>query len=255
MHAASAQGCLLAVAAAREDNRARSGSPGIAPLSVDTLSPPQDGKRQVRGPNAVRRAATRDKLIETTIRCLYEHGYHPTSTVLVAKEANVSRGAMLHQFPTKVDLMIAVAQHIIRARGAAYAKKLPPKTGDPRQRFLAVLDVMWEEVSKPEGVALIEIEMATRSDRALAKRFAAFTEESEAGKTENYLRTAERMGITDRAAISALVQLQHAAVAGLSVEALYKGKREKIDSALKLLRQYQADFLDKLVAEASAAKG
>jgi AcrR family transcriptional regulator len=220
-------------------------------VSVEALTAE---KPRVRGPNAVRRAATREKLIETTIRCLNEYGYHPTSTVLVAKEANVSRGAMLHQFPTKVDLMIAVAQHIIRARGAAYGKKLPPKGGDPRERFLAVLDVMWQEMSKPEGVALIEIEMATRSDRVLAKRFNAFNDESEAIKTENYVRAAERMGITDRAAISAFVQLQHAAIAGLSVEALYKGKREKIDSALKLLHQYQADFLDKLVAESKKKK-
>jgi AcrR family transcriptional regulator len=207
-----------------------------------------DAPKRVRGPNAVRRAATREKLIETTIRCLYEYGYHPTSTVLVAKEACVSRGAMLHQFPTKVDLMIAVADAIMRARGDVYRAELPPRDGDPRERFLAVLDVMWGEMIKPAGVALIEIEMATRSDKTLAKRFDALTDESETTKTASYQRSAERMGINDPAAIAAFVQLQHAAITGLSVEALYKGKREKIESALELMRQYQSNFLDGLIA-------
>ncbi len=209
---------------------------------------------RVRGPNAVRRATTRAKLIETTIRCLYEYGYHPTSTVLVAKEARVSRGAMLHQFPTKVSLMIAVAQDILHQRGEAYRKHLPPKDGDARTRMLAVLDVMWEQVSRPSGVALIEIEMATRSDPELARRFNKLINESEDTKLASYLRSAKSMGIEDEAAIGAFMQLQHAAIAGLSVEALYKGKRDKISSALNLLRQYQTDFIDKLAADAKAKK-
>ena len=67
--------------------------------------------RVPRGPNAERRAATRAKIMEATVRCLAEFGYAATSTPLVARLAKVSRGSLLHQFPTKIDLMIRAAQY------------------------------------------------------------------------------------------------------------------------------------------------
>src|SRR5437016_12734331 len=75
-------------------------------------------KRAPRGPNAERRAATRAKIMEAAVRCLAEFGYAATSTPLVARLAKVSRGSLLHQFPTKVDLILAVAEYAASARGA-----------------------------------------------------------------------------------------------------------------------------------------
>ena len=64
-----------------------------------------------RGPNAERRASTRAKIMAAAVKCLAEFGYATTSTPLVALMAKVSRGSLLHQFPTKVDLILAVAEH------------------------------------------------------------------------------------------------------------------------------------------------
>src|SRR5678816_4605841 len=79
---------------------------------------PETTKSKVpRGPNAERRAATRAKIMEARVKCLAEFGYAATSTPLVAKLAKVSRGSLLHQFPTKVDLILAVAEYAARAQG------------------------------------------------------------------------------------------------------------------------------------------
>src|SRR5438067_13244164 len=77
---------------------------GEAETTIDT-------RRVPRGPNAERRASTRAKILAAGVRCLAEFGYAATSTPLVAKLAKVSRGSLLHQFPTKTDLILAVAQH------------------------------------------------------------------------------------------------------------------------------------------------
>jgi len=78
---------------------------------------PETTKPKVpRGPNAERRAATRAKIMEAAVGCLAEFGYAATSTPLVAKMAKVSRGSLLHQFPTKVDLILAVAEYAARAQ-------------------------------------------------------------------------------------------------------------------------------------------
>lgn len=52
----------------------------------------------------------RQRLVDAAIACLHRVGYAATITQLVMEEAGVSRGAMLHHFPTKVDLIIAVAE-------------------------------------------------------------------------------------------------------------------------------------------------
>src|ERR1700743_2747226 len=87
--------------------------------------------RVPRGPNAERRAATRAKIMEAAVRCLAEFGYAATSTPLVAKLAKVSRGSLLHQFPTKTDLVLAVAEYASNARGQAVRDHLAPYPDGP----------------------------------------------------------------------------------------------------------------------------
>jgi AcrR family transcriptional regulator len=50
----------------------------------------------------------RARLIDAAIDCLNRLGYSATTLATIAEAAGVSRGGMLHQFPTKVDLMLAV---------------------------------------------------------------------------------------------------------------------------------------------------
>src|ERR1022692_5209118 len=74
--------------------------------------------RRSRGPNAERRASTHDKILAAAVRCLNDVGYARTSTVRVAAQADVARGSLLHQFPTRIDLILAVAEHVTARRGA-----------------------------------------------------------------------------------------------------------------------------------------
>ena len=48
----------------------------------------------------------RQRLLEATVECLVERGWSGTSTTLVSERAGVSRGAQLHHFPTKGDLVL-----------------------------------------------------------------------------------------------------------------------------------------------------
>src|SRR5436190_7873697 len=91
-------------------------------------------KAPTRRTHEERSATTRRKLIEAAIHCLRTYGYAATSTTLVVEMAKLSRGAMLHQFGTKVDLMLAVAEHVVEAQNRFIAEALeafPPG----RERF------------------------------------------------------------------------------------------------------------------------
>ena len=58
----------------------------------------------------------RQRLLDATVECLVEHGWSGTSTTLVSERAGVSRGAQLHHFPTKNDLVLAAVEHLSEVR-------------------------------------------------------------------------------------------------------------------------------------------
>src|SRR3954467_9807053 len=81
-----------------------------------------------RLPQEERTRAMRARLLEATVELLVEKGYAGTSTTLVSERAGVSRGAQLHHFPTKQDLVVAAVQHLTEVRGdelRAAATRLP----------------------------------------------------------------------------------------------------------------------------------
>ncbi len=120
----------------------------------------------VRVPQEERTRAMRQRLLDATVECLVERGWSGTSTTLVSQRAGVSRGAQLHHFPTKADLVLAAVEHLSDARRAdleAAAAELP--TG--RRRTRAVLEMLAVHFTGPVFSAALELWVAARTDEAL----------------------------------------------------------------------------------------
>lgn len=108
----------------------------------------------------------RARLLEAAVECLVERGFSGTSTTLVSERAGVSRGAQLHHFPTKNDLVLAAVEHLTEVRGAelrAAAARLP--SGPRRTR--AVLTMLEDHFTSPVFTAALELWVAARTDPAL----------------------------------------------------------------------------------------
>lgn len=58
---------------------------------------------------------TRAKLIEGTLDVIYEVGFKSATTERFAAKAGVSRGAMLHHFPTREDIIAAAMEHLLQS--------------------------------------------------------------------------------------------------------------------------------------------
>lgn len=200
-----------------------------------------------RGPNAERRAATRDKIMQAAVRCLAESGYAATSTPLVARMAKVSRGSLLHQFPTKVDLILAVAEHAATARGAKVFDELRPYPEGP-DRFLHGVDAVWASLHTPAAIALMEITIAARSDPELAERYPSFADDIEERLHRARIRMAENLGVPERLEeIEAVAHLTRMALNGLAMESVFIGRASpdapRVIALLKQLRQRLVDEL------------
>lgn len=69
----------------------------------------QTGKR-VRGSYSVG-AERRQQIVATAAARFAEDGYHRTAMTRIASDVGISEGGLLHHFPTKRHLLVAVAQH------------------------------------------------------------------------------------------------------------------------------------------------
>jgi len=113
-----------------------------------------------------RAAAMRHRLLEATIECLVDHGYAGTSTTRVVERAGVTRGAQVHHFPTKAELVAAAMRHLAAKRAEqALAEVDRIRTApDPLD---AALDLLWDLHQGPVFSATVELWVAARTDREL----------------------------------------------------------------------------------------
>ncbi len=220
----------------------RKPAPGIKELRA------REPRARLRVSNPERSAAMRNKLLDATIESLFEVGYFQTSTVAVTERAGVSRGAMLHHFPSKADLIMAASQHIVELRRNIHADRLGKFTTD-HEKFLYLIDVLWEAFQTPSGIARIEIMVGARSDPEIGPRFRKLNDELEERHKQLVWGLAQKLGIKDQRKVRAFVQLYAAALRGLAIDSLSPGSRTDIKGAISLLKDFQVHMVDALVGK------
>lgn len=208
--------------------------------------PPSEPRKVVRGPHAERTATMRQRLIDAAIASLYEVGYAATTTQVVTARAGVSRGAILHHFPTKVDLMVAVAEYAASHQNRTIRRRLA-NTPPGMPIYLALTAATWEVTIQPPAVALLEVMMATRSDPALAERLPAVIQEFEDRQRSDVWRMAQAAGIRDEAAVEAMIRLHRAAMRGLAIELSLTKNRQQAEASVRLLEHYKRFLTGELV--------
>ena len=112
-----------------------------------------------------RAVETRRLLLETALEVLAESGYADFSGMRVGVKAGVSRGKLVHYFPTKVSLVSALLEHLaelIEENVPRRQERWIALTG--RERIRAALDGLWREHSGPLFTARMELLVRARTD-------------------------------------------------------------------------------------------
>src|SRR4051812_14619822 len=138
----------------------------------------------VRRTNEQRSAATRARILEATIDCLAELGYAKTTTTEIADRAGVSRGAQLHHYPTKAELVAAAMGHLFDEREREFRGAITSIPPGPDRATRAV-DLLWSIVSGRTFFAWLELVVAARTDEELRGAMQSFSERT----TRNIQRT------------------------------------------------------------------
>jgi len=181
-----------------------------------------------------RSAATRGRLLDATLECLAELGYARTTTTEIAERGGVSRGAQLHHFPTKAELVTEAVGHLFDRRDEEFREafaRLPADAVRPR----AAVDLLWSMVAGPTFHAWLELVVAARTDDQLKPKVTALTARftNNVSRTfgELFPRPAEAPPFWDLMPVLTFAFLQ-----GLALDAMVLPGRPEIDRALEIWR-------------------
>lgn len=129
----------------------------------------------------------RDRILEAAVQSLIEQGAARTTTLEVQRKAEVSRGALLHHFPTHADLLSATVTDLVRRneRSVFDMQDKLKSAPDAVERAIRALALM---MAQPAFMAELELWALARTDEGL--REALLKVERDARKeSERVLRT------------------------------------------------------------------
>ena len=118
---------------------------------------------------AQKSAMTRDRILDAAINCFVELGYTNVTTAKVASSAGVSRGAMLHHFPSKTELIQAAVEYLHDKLLEDYTHRVAsiPAALKGKKRRRAGLDAYWDHLTGDLFVVYHELCVASRTDPEL----------------------------------------------------------------------------------------
>jgi AcrR family transcriptional regulator len=176
-----------------------------------------------------RTAHTRLALIEASIAAIQQHGYGGATTAIIAQQAGVTRGALLHHFGTRARLMADVVRHVFEREMHEYeSARRNTGLGDRLHDWPKLL---WAVLGQPSGLAVLEILQATRSDAELAEVVVPMQEQVERAALAS-MRAA--FGGDEGGAL-AVMRLMVWTARGMSIGDKFLPNREASDRAIDLL--------------------
>lgn len=171
---------------------------------------PTEGK-PARRTQAQRKQETRALLLDAALEQLVAAGLAGFTTTEVCRRAGLSQGALFKHFPSKAELLAAVAEHLflqLRARFEAAFFALPKK----KRNVHGGLALLWAQMLDPRLAAAFELYTAARTDRELGVRLAPVVR-AHVAQIEAFTVTLVDLG--DPARVRTATALAIAAIQGL----------------------------------------
>jgi AcrR family transcriptional regulator len=116
-------------------------------------------------------AQTRIAILEAAVDCLEKYGYAASTTQLISQTASISRGAMLHHYATKQELISAVIDYTFFKRMESFLVRIRALNETERVRDHIGIELYWESLLTREFAAFLELSNASRSDGELRAIF------------------------------------------------------------------------------------
>jgi len=212
-----------------------------------------------------RREETRRALLDAAVESLIEVGFARTTTLEVQRRAAVSRGALLHHFPSKAELLVAAVDHLAEMRAKemkAFASQLPPDpsrfdaaggAGEPPPgsdaRSDAVLSLLWQCFSGTFFKVSMELRTAARTDPEL-RRVLTVAERQLRDRIVAQSRTLFGRAVAEHPGLERALDLTLQLMIGAAMTSVLHGETSRLD---ELIDDWKALFPLVLASASSAS--
>ncbi|MEO3828866.1 TetR/AcrR family transcriptional regulator [Actinomadura sp. B10D3] len=112
-----------------------------------------------------RSAVMRRQILEATIASLVDKGYGGTTTLEVQQRAGISRGALLHHYSSRTELIVAAVEHLMRERITGLQRVTEPPPDEDRLAW--AVRTLWNVFEGGLFSASLELWLAARNDPGL----------------------------------------------------------------------------------------
>lgn len=177
-----------------------------------------------------RRDETRGALLDAAVESLIDVGFARTTTLEVQRRADVSRGALLHHFPSKAELLVAAVDHLAEMR-ARELKQLAASLPQGRARTDAVLGLLWQCFSGTFFQVTMELRTAARTDPELRPALVA----AERGLRDRILAQARTLfgkDVADHPGLERALDLTLQLMIGAAMSAVLHGQDRRLDELI-----------------------
>ena len=192
--------------------------------------------RNGEGWQAEKSALTRKAILESAVRCFVQDGYTKTTTAMIASEAGVSRGAMMHHFASRAEVMKAVITYLhdrlLEEYRELMARVRAPEKLD-RSAVRRSVEAAWSYHNLPSFIAYQELLAAARTDAELGDVIGDFEKAFE----EQFLRTAKTAfpqweGVQS---LQAAHDLVHFVMQGMASRYRLPNRKTRVDGIIDLV--------------------
>ena len=114
----------------------------------------------------IRSAKMQQRILLSTLDCIHDLGFQNASTVEIAKRAGVSRGALLHHFPTKESLIASAVEHLLDQE-IVDLRKIADAYSNQELSIDDFVDYLWERFSGRLFMITIDFLSSARTDETL----------------------------------------------------------------------------------------
>ena len=199
----------------------------------------QTGKPGDIGWQAQKSAATRAQIIRAAISCIVESSFSNTTMMKISEKAGLSRGATLHHFPSKMDIIRAAVDYLFEKRLQAFRRSILEISKGADMAHLAV-QAYSAHLNHPLYIALFELSVAARTDDALKQILAP----AQLAFDQEWYQTAWDLfpeWHSDREAFDLALNLSQQLIEGMTISSFTQARQ--ID------RQQLLDYLEDKVRE------
>jgi len=193
-------------------------------------------------------AMTRATILEAAIQCFVKDGYKRATTSRIAEEAGVSRGAMLHHFPSRDAVIRAAVFYLQEKRLEEYKVIISDvhassKNGVTSAVVKKAIRATWKYFNLPSFFAYHELLVASRTNPELAEIFHSQQRAFEQQFLET-LKTIFPLWVDKGPALELGSDVVFLTMQGMATSFMRYHKKERVEHVLEYLEKQVIDIYE-----------